>query len=144
MAQRALRTPNTGTIVFVCEHGTAKSVIAMAYFESIARARGLAFRAVSRGMDPDPAVPRNVRDGLRGDNLALGAFVPTRLATADLEAAALVISFDRPEVAALARGRAAVQSWDGLPSVSASYALARHAIRRRVEALVDSLASIKR
>jgi hypothetical protein len=39
------RTP---TILFVCEHGAAKSVIAAAYFDKLAKERGLNYRAVFR------------------------------------------------------------------------------------------------
>ncbi len=42
-----------GTILFVCEHGSAKSVVAAAHFNRIAAARGLPFRAISRGTVPD-------------------------------------------------------------------------------------------
>ena len=34
------------TVVFVCEHGAAKSVVAAAHFNRMARERGLAVRAI--------------------------------------------------------------------------------------------------
>ena len=34
------------TIVFVCEHGSAKSVVAAAHFDRLAGERGLGLRAV--------------------------------------------------------------------------------------------------
>src|SRR5207247_1515616 len=40
------------TVVFVCEHGAAKSVIATTYFNKIAAERGLRARAVYRGVNP--------------------------------------------------------------------------------------------
>src|SRR5688572_249911 len=43
-----------GTVLFVCEHGSAKSVVAAAHFNRIAADRGLPFRAISRGTAPDP------------------------------------------------------------------------------------------
>src|SRR5687768_1704313 len=54
-------------VVFVCEHGTAKSVIALAHFQKLARERGLPLRAISRGSSPDPALPPFMVSGLRGD-----------------------------------------------------------------------------
>jgi len=36
-------------IVFVCEHGSAKSLAAASFFERLAKERGMAIRAVSRG-----------------------------------------------------------------------------------------------
>ena len=39
-------------VVFVCEHGAAKSVVATAYFNTLAAERGLPFRATFRGTAP--------------------------------------------------------------------------------------------
>lgn len=128
------------TVVFVCEHGTVKSVVAMAYFAELAKERHLPVRAISRGTNPDARVPSLVRDGLRADGLTLGSFTPTRFSPADLPSAIAVISFDQPSVAALVAGRLPTDAWDGMPAVSDNYVLAREAIRHRVADLVDSLA----
>lgn len=42
-----------GTVLFVCEHGSAKSVVAAAHFNRLAEQRGLPFHAISRGTAPD-------------------------------------------------------------------------------------------
>jgi len=44
------------TVVFVCEHGAAKSLIATLYFNQLAAERGLAARAAFRGVDPQDAL----------------------------------------------------------------------------------------
>jgi anti-sigma-K factor RskA len=44
------------TVLFMCPHGAAKSVLASAYFERLAKARGLNVRVESAGTDPDPTV----------------------------------------------------------------------------------------
>ena len=36
-----------GTVLFICEHGSAKSVVAAAHFNQIAADRGLPYRAIS-------------------------------------------------------------------------------------------------
>ena len=36
-------------VIFVCEHGAAKSVVATAYFNKLASERGLPYRASFRG-----------------------------------------------------------------------------------------------
>jgi hypothetical protein len=132
--------PDSQTVIFVCEHGSVKSVVALAYFSQLARERHLPIRAISRGTAPDTAVPRVVREGLRRDGLTLGPFTPTRFTAGDLASAITVISFDQPGVAALVAGRVPTGTWDGLPAVSENYPVARDSIRARVARLVDSLA----
>jgi protein-tyrosine-phosphatase len=39
-------------VVFVCEHGAAKSILAATEFDALANARGVAARAVARGTAP--------------------------------------------------------------------------------------------
>lgn len=129
------------TVVFVCEHGTVKSVVALAYFRKLAQEHQLPVRAISRGTNPDSGVPAPVRDGLRADGLTLGPFVPRRFTSKDLASAVLVVSFDQPSVAAIVANRVPAVAWDGLPAVTADYDLAREAIRVRVAALVDSLSA---
>ena len=71
--QPRVTTPrDSQTIVFVCEHGTVKSVLALAYFVQLAREKGLPFRAVSRGTAPDSMLPAFMIAGLQGDGLAIG------------------------------------------------------------------------
>jgi arsenate reductase len=135
---------DAGTVVFVCEHGTAKSVVALAYFQKLATERGLPYRAISRGTAPDAALPAFMLAGLARDGFELPGFTPTRFGEADLKGAVRVISFDQPSVAEQIAGRIPVTAWDGLPSVTADYARASSAIKQRVTALVDSLASGRR
>jgi arsenate reductase len=132
------------TVVFVCEHGTVKSVVALAYFRQLAQERHLPNRAISRGTAPDWSVPALVRDGLRQDGLTLGPFTPARFTLADLTSAIAVISFDQPSVAAIVGGRVPTAGWDGLPAVSENYGVARDSIRKRVTRLVDSLDRVMR
>ena len=75
-AQRSAR--DTQTIVFVCEHGTVKSVLAMAWFQKMAQSQHLPYKAVSRGTAPEASVPRMIRDSLRRDGITLGPFTPTK------------------------------------------------------------------
>ena len=136
--------PDSQTVVFVCEHGTVKSVVALAYFRHLARERHLNIRAISRGTAPDSAVPARVREGLRLDGLRLGPFKPAQFTLADLASAIAVVSFDQPTVADIVGGRVPTAQWNGLPAVSDDYRLARDSIRHRVARLVDSLAHARK
>jgi len=125
-------------VVFVCEHGTVKSVVAAAHFNRLARERGLAAVAVSRGTAPDSALPALIRDGLLADGTGPWRAAPTLFRPADVDGASLVVSFDQPVDAAVA-GRAPVRHWDGTPSVMRDYPTGRDAIVARVTSLVDEL-----
>ena len=54
-------------VVFVCEHGAAKSVIAAAYFNKLAGETGLRVRAIARGTNPDPQLSPITIAGLHAD-----------------------------------------------------------------------------
>ncbi|MDQ8165274.1 MAG: hypothetical protein P3A28_05900 [Gemmatimonadota bacterium] len=129
------------TVVFVCEHGTVKSVLALAWFRKYAAERGLRVRAVSRGTALDPAIPAPVMAGMQRDGISPGAFTPTLLSDLDIAKAALVVSFDNPDAQSRAAGRAKSNAWDTLPAVSTDYRVASDTIRARVKRLVDSLAA---
>src|SRR5215467_1314590 len=74
-------------VVFVCEHGAAKSVIAAKEFEKLARERGIQVQAVARGTTPDPEIAAAVRQGLKADGIDVGAMKPTRVQPSDLAGA---------------------------------------------------------
>ncbi|MES2176290.1 MAG: hypothetical protein V4550_00385 [Gemmatimonadota bacterium] len=131
------------TVLFVCEHGTVKSLLAKVLFEQYAADAGLRMRALSRGTRADSLVPEWMQKGLHADHVELGTWHPQTLRPADLRNAAFVVSFD--VLRSFTAGAHARQtSWDGLPSVSADYANGRDAIKLRVRALVDSLVRVQK
>lgn len=127
-----------GTILFVCEHGSAKSVVAAAHFNRIAAARGLPFRAVSRGTAPDAEMAPAAVEGLLGDGLKPDDPAPTRLEQADLDAAVRVVTFC-PLPTGL-QARSPVERWE-VPPVSTEYAASREALLVRIERLLLELAT---
>jgi arsenate reductase len=136
----AQRIPaSTGkTVLFVCEHGTVKSLLAKVLFEQYAQEVGLRMRAESRGTHVDSIVPPWMLRGLALDQVNLGSWHPQSLESTDLANASYVVSFDVPQ-SATAAARAPRTQWDGLPSVTQNYSMGRDAIKARVHQLVDSL-----
>jgi arsenate reductase (thioredoxin) len=126
-------------VVFVCEHGSVKSLVAMEYFNRRAKARGLAFRAVARGTEPELTVPRAVRDGLRGDGIDVSAFEPRKFEVSDVYRASLIVSFDQ-DVAKIVGARARYLKWDDLPGILSDYTRGKDAIVRHVDDLLEELA----
>ena len=123
-------------VLFICEHGSAKSVIAAAHLERIARESGLDAHAASRGTDPDAVFPPHVLAGLRSDHLAPLDNTPIALSPEDIAAATEIIAFCSPEM--LPESAVPSEIWDDVPPVSEGYARARDEIVRRVERLLRS------
>lgn len=130
-------------MLFVCEHGTVRSLIAKVLFEEYAAEVGLNMRAVSHGTRADSLVPPWLLQSFATDHVQLGSWRPQMLLPNDLTNASYVVSFDVP-AAATAGARVPRAQWDSLPSVSKDYAIGRDAIKVRVHRLVDSLKSAGR
>jgi len=126
-------------VVFVCEHGSAKSLVAASLFERMAKEKGVAARAISRGTAPDPSVPEVVVQALRGDGFDVSSFRPQALTEADVAASArlVAIGVDLGPLGAKAGPRAV--RWDGVPPVSTRYPEARRDLVARIERLLAEL-----
>jgi protein-tyrosine-phosphatase len=124
-------------IVFVCEHGAAKSVIAAAYFNNLAGERGLEFRAIARGTDPDHELSAQAVAGLRADGLTPAESLPQKLSMEDVDSAQRVVSFCRlPEEY---QKKAIIEQWERIPPVSENYEEARDAILERLDELINKI-----
>jgi protein-tyrosine-phosphatase len=125
------------TVVFVCEHGAAKSVIATAYFNKIAAERGLQARASYRGVNPQADLSVTAMKGLKDDGLSVDEHKPVPISQSDVDAATVIfaIGCTLPS-SATASGKAA--SWDDVPE-DRGYGPTRDAIKRHVEDLVDRM-----
>ena len=126
-------------VAFVCLHGSAKSLIAAAYFNRLARQHGLDFAATTSGPEPDAEVPSNVIEGLRNHAIDVGGYRPTMISAAGLADADLIVSFACDAGMRLAPDRP-VERWDECPAVSDDFETAWRFITSRVERLFRRLA----
>ena len=134
----AQRPMAAATVVFVCEHGAAKSVIAAEYFNKLSSERGIGMLAVAKGISPDSQFNPAATEGLKADGFTVPEGKPQSIEAADLAAARQVITFD---VKLPSRLHPVQHSeWNSTPSVSPDYGAFRDAVRARVEALVSELA----
>jgi protein-tyrosine-phosphatase len=138
MGERHPRAASETLVVFVCQHGSAKSLIAAEHLARLARARGLPLRSQSLGLERDPEFPPHVVAGLAADGFDVRGYVPRQASAVELGAAARVVSFGC-DLGSLVSATTAIDRWDDLPMVSDGYARARDAIVGRVEALLDDL-----
>ena len=122
-----------GSVLFVCLHGAAKSVVAARHLERLAAERGLSLRAGAAGVEPDDELPPHVVAGLAADGIDVRGTAPRALTPELLAGADLVVSMgcdvttDGPHV-----------RWDDVPAVSDGYDAARDDIVARVARLLDA------
>ena len=126
------------TVLFMCPHGAAKSVLASAYFQRAARERGLNVRVLTAGTEPDPAVAPKVAAHLQKQGYEVPAAAPRRVTVDDLAVADVVISLGC-DLKGLPPARGSVRQWDDVPAPSEDFNGADEKIKERVLALVDEL-----
>jgi protein-tyrosine-phosphatase len=125
------------SVIFVCQHGAAKSVIATAYFNKLSAERGLPYRATFRGTSPQDDLSERAVTGLKADGVPIPEGKPSLIASDDVARATHIfaIGCTLPAVAT-ASGKAS--DWSDVPD-DQGYAPMRDAIVRHVTALLDEL-----
>ena len=130
---------STPTVLFMCPHGAAKSVLASTYFQRLAKERGLNVRVTSAGTEPDPTVAPAVAAHLRKQGYTVPSEAPRKASNEDLATADVVISIGC-DLSGLPAPKGKLLMWDEVPSPSQDFAGADEAIRKRVVALIEELA----
>src|SRR5882757_9030738 len=120
LAQERKSPEDKPTVVFVCEHGSAKSIIAASEFERMAKEKGLDLNILARGTNPDAEIPKLVRDGLKADGYEVGTLKPLKVSDADLKGATKIVSFG-PDLSPWLPSGTKVADWSATPSVSEDY-----------------------
>lgn len=130
----------TPTVLFVCEHGAAKSLIAAAYFDKLAKDQRINYKATFRGVNPDPALNSVAEKGLKQDGIDTSGWKPARVTQQDIDEASQVVTLGCALPAAIHLA-SKVTDWSDIPSPSQNYQSARDEIKNRVQRLIDDLAS---
>jgi len=131
--------PHIQTVLFVCEHGSAKSVIAAAHFNRLAERKDLPYRAIARGINPDAEIPQQVRLNLAKDGLDVAAWKPQLVAENDVREATRVVTFGcrLPFPDKITAGK--LVDWQDVSSTSEDYERARTMIVNKIDALLKTL-----
>ena len=128
------------TILFLCPHNAAKSVLAAAYFDQLARERNLDYQAASAGTSPDAAPSPAVVAMLLDEGVDVAGHRPRLVTSEDLTNAHRVIALGC-DLDDLDGGKARVDRWDDVPPASQDLGASRAAIERHLDLLVDELAT---
>ncbi len=124
-------------VLFVCTYGAARSPLAAAYFNKIAKENNLNYTAIHRGLTPKEVLDKEANDGLQKDDFDTNGWKPSKVSATDIANANMVVTFDCKLPEAIAADK--ITRWNGTPSTSVDYDIARDAIKAKVEALVASL-----
>jgi arsenate reductase len=128
-------------VLFVCQHGNVKSLMAASYFNRRASERGLPYRASARGSDVDtPDVPTAIATKLREEGFDVSTFRAVPATAADIRAAKRIVLIETSLPGASDAEPAKVERWDNVPPASVDYLAASAALKGRIEKLLDQLA----
>jgi arsenate reductase (thioredoxin) len=133
------KTTGSPEVLFICEHGAAKSILAAAEFNKLAEQRGLPHRAVARGMNPDPTFSAATVSGLRKDGLPEPKGKPQMVTAADVTKAERVVTLGC-KLPDSVGGSTKAADWSDVSSPSRDYDTARTDVVRHVNQLLDELA----
>lgn len=127
------------TIVFVCEHGGARSTIASVYFNKMADDNHLSYRSIFRALTPDTAISKETRNGLIEDGFETRSLVPVALTPKDIGNNAMLISLDCTVPSYYNTDK----SWNGIPAISNDYRTARDVLVKKLQELISELKNKK-
>jgi len=123
-------------VLFVCLHGAAKSVLAAADFDRLAKERGLHVTAESAGTEPDPEIAPAVAAALKAEGVDMTGRKPQLVSREMAAAAARIVAFGC-DLGAAAPPGATIEQWADVPAVSAGLPAARAVIRHHLDRLLD-------
>lgn len=132
----------TDQILFVCEHGNGKSLMAASYFNQLAYERDLPFVAVARGVEltSTTASPR-VAAALLRDKIDVSDFQPRAVTAADVESSRRVILIGATLPASAAVAGIPTEEWNDASMANIGIQGLAELIKQRTESLVEQLAS---
>ena len=120
-------------ILFVCEHGAARSVIASKYFEQVASQNGVNAIVQYRGISPDSIVGKVTRQNLVKEGFQVSNARPGKLNRQIIDESDLIILLDCQMPSGFDYSKEKVLRFSGIPSISENYNAASDSIRQIVQ-----------
>jgi protein-tyrosine-phosphatase len=134
----AFAASNPPVVLFICEFGTAKSAIARELFRKRAKERGIDVTAFSRGLQIEDHVSPPLKAKLDAEGIDTRRDGFAVLASKDVRAADMVITFATLPAAYQPRE---LLDWTALPSVNDAWPAARADLDKRIDRLLDTIAA---
>lgn len=125
------------TILFMCPHGAAKSVMARTYFQKLADQKGLNFFSSAAGPFPDDVTNPVIVKLLQNEGYDISDHKPRKVTADDINQALTVISIGC-KIVDLPQTNKGIENWN-VPMVSEDPEGSWQQIKQRVERLVSEL-----
>lgn len=139
-APSAMTADSVEQVLFVCERGNVKSLMAASYFNQLAAERNLPLRAISRGVAPNStSVPPAIVAGLHAEGIEVDKFQPSALSPDDASQSRHVIAIGTDLPQSTQPPEANIERWNDVPAASTNYAAARDSLRAHVRDLLERL-----
>lgn len=119
------------TVIFICDHGAYKSVVAAAAFNKMAREQGLNVHAIARGIAP------NALNGLKQDSFSQITSTPQKLSNEELANATYVVAFCT--LPASYNTPLSFEDWTKIPLINGNYLDFRDSVLPQVKLLIHNL-----
>lgn len=126
------------TVVFVCQHGTAKSMLAAAHFNRLAEQENLPYRAISRGLTPEDSLQTATKQGLEQDGIDTAKLEIGKMSSELGQQAQRVVLISVEQAPPYL---SQAERWQDIPAISKDYAAARDATLRHLHDLLKQLKS---
>lgn len=123
-------------VIFICEHGSFRSVVAAAAFNKMAKDQGLNIRAVARGTLPNKEINPDVLSGLKQDGFSEITPAPQKITNGELEKAIYVVTFCT--LPGDYHQPVSVEDWSNFTAIE-NYPALRDSIQTRIKLLIDNL-----
>lgn len=124
-------------VLFICPHGAARSPIAAAYFNKLAKEKNLNYHAIFRGTEPDETLSARTIEGLTSEGIDIKGWKPKLVSVNDINHAYKIITFDCKVPAD--NSTALEEQWNDTPSPSKEYENYTAIVKEKVEKLVEQL-----
>ena len=136
-----VETTRAPLVLFVCEFGTVKSAVSREVFRRRAAERKIAAAAFSRGLTVEDHASPVLQRMLAADGIDPKSDPAAPLTAADWQRADILVWFNPlpPQVR-----HPDMRDWSDLPSFNDRYTIARPLLERRIDLLLDELASPRR
>jgi arsenate reductase len=129
-------------VLFVCEHGNVKSLMAASYFNELAVERKLPLHAISRGVSVDStSVPPAIVAGLHAEGIEVGDYRPVSLSPSDATQSRHVVAINADLPKSMQPAETTSERWSDVPPASTNYAAARDSLRAHVRNLIERLSN---